>query len=115
MEKRDFERYVVETPVTVQYSRGRKKGDAIRSRSLNISAGGILIDTHPLPEGRKIKLEIELPLAVSRLLCPCRAILIKASGLVLRSGPDGAAIKFSDAFDVFVAGDSRNTAAACKG
>jgi hypothetical protein len=115
MEKRDFARYAVETPVTLQYSGGRKKVDPIYSRSLNISAGGILIDTHPLPEGKKIKLEIELPMEVSKLLGSGRAILIKATGLVLRSGPDGAAVKFDESFDVFVAGGPGETAVTSKG
>lgn len=102
MDQRDFERYFVETPVLVQYATRRDREKTVFSKSLNISAGGIfLIDGPPLPEGKEIRLEIELPLDLSRLFSR-KALLIKATGSVLRSGPDGAAVKFSEAFDVYV-------------
>lgn len=102
IDQRDYERYFVETPVLVQYSTKRNREKTVFSKSLNISAGGIfLIDSPPLPAGKKIKLEIELPLDISSLLSR-KAILIKATGSILRSGPGGAAVKFSDAFDIYV-------------
>jgi hypothetical protein len=99
MDKREFERYPVEAPVKVQSPATPEETAEILLKSLNISAGGILLsEGHPDMEGKSLSLEIELPLEESG---PAgKMIVIKTTGSVIRSGPDGMAIRFNKDLDI---------------
>lgn len=99
MDKREFERYPVESPVKVQYPGKFEKSSEILLNSINISAGGVFLsEGHPDMEGKKLSLEIELPFCDSG--DSGKMIVIKTNGSVIRSGPDGMAIRFTNDLDI---------------
>lgn len=99
MDKREFERYPVEAPVKVQCPATPAQIIEILLRSMNISAGGVLLsEGHPEMEGKALGLEIELPLEDNG--SAGKMIVIKTTGLVVRSGSDGMAIRFNKDIDI---------------
>ncbi len=99
MDNREFERYPVEAPVKVQHPEILEERSELLLKSMNISSGGIFLsDGHPDLEGKALSLEIELPLDESG--DAGKMIVIKTTGSVIRSGPDGMAIRFNKDLDV---------------
>jgi len=99
MDKREFERYPVEAPVKVQCPGTLEESSEILLNSINISAGGIFLsEGHPDMAGKKLSLEIELPLDDGG--DSGKMIVIKTIGSVVRSGPDGMAIRFNNDLDI---------------
>lgn len=99
MDKREFERYPVEAPVKVQCPENPEESLEFLLKSINISAGGMLLSVgHADLEGKKLSLEIELPLDDSG--AEGKMIVIKTTGAVIRSGPDGMAIRFNKDLDI---------------
>jgi|GEM_PF-2513540 len=100
-DKREFERYAVEAPVKVQYP-GALECAELLLRSINISAGGIFLsESRPDMEGKTLGLEIELPLYKKGEAGEAgKMIVIKTTGSVVRSGPEGAAIRFNKDLDI---------------
>jgi hypothetical protein len=99
MDKREFERYPVEAPVKVQCPEKLEDSSEFLLKSMNISAGGIFLsEGHPDLEGKKLSLEIELPLDDSGTAG--KMIVIRTTGAVIRSGSDGMAIRFNKDLDI---------------
>jgi hypothetical protein len=99
MDKREFERYPVEAPVKVQCPGALEESSELLLNSINISAGGIFLsEGHPDMEGKKLSLEIELPLYDSG--DSGKMIVIKTTGSVVRSGPVGMAIRFNNDLNI---------------
>jgi len=98
-DKREFERYPIEAPVKVQYPGDLKASAELLLRSVNISAGGLFLsDNHPDIQGKKLTLEIELPLDKGG--DDETMVVIKTTGTIVRTGPDGVAIRFNDNLDI---------------
>lgn len=99
VDKREFERYSIEASVKVRFPSELEECTELLLKSMNMSAGGIFLsEGHPEMAGKTLSLEIELPLDKSR--DEGKMIVIKATGSVIRSGPDGVAIKFSRDLDI---------------
>lgn len=98
MDKREFERYPVEAPVKIKFPLIPEKSSALPLKSINISAGGIFLSGHPDLEGKQLSLEIELPLDYSGTAG--QMTVIKTTGSVIRSAPDGFAVKFNKDLDI---------------
>jgi len=100
-DKREFERYPVEAPVKIQYPGAGKCADLLLN-SINISAGGIFLsDTSPGVDGKTLNLEIELPLYKQGKSGDFeKMIVVKTTGSVVRSGPEGMAIRFNKDLDI---------------
>jgi hypothetical protein len=100
-DKREFERYAVEAPVKVQYQDVIEYAELLL-RSVNISAGGILLSgVGPEMEGKTLNMEIDLPLYKDSAAADGgKMIVIRTTGMVVRSGPEGAAIRFNKDLDI---------------
>lgn len=104
-DKREFERYPLEAPVKVQYPDDLLACAELLSRSLNISAGGIFLsDSHPHMAGKKLTLEIELPL--DKGVDDGKMVVIKTTGTIVRTGSDGVAIRFNTDLDISLQPDT---------
>lgn len=98
MDKREFERYPVEVPVTIKCPLALEKSSALPLKSVNISAGGIFLSGRPDLEGKQLSLEIELPPDYSGTAG--KMTVIKTAGSIIRSTPDGFAVKFNKDLDI---------------
>lgn len=101
-ERRKFERFNTNVPTRIGIPGIEGQEEKLDSETKNLSAGGILFKFEkPLPVGSPVKIEIVLHFEELRATAdPVGALIINVSGRVLRSGPDGIAIRFNEDYDI---------------
>ena len=101
-EKRKFERFDINVPVRIQISGQEGQGETMDLVSDSVSAGGIFLKLqNQPPEGSPVRIEILLNFEELRTPeDPEGALVIAATGQVLRSEPEGIAIRFNEDYDI---------------
>ena len=101
-EKRALDRYNLSLPATVEVLEGQK-GEANRVLSVvtqDVSAGGAYLQAdQPIAEGTPVRLELVLEIDQIKKLTGKHAH-IQVSGVVVRSGSGGVAVKFEDKYRI---------------
>jgi hypothetical protein len=88
---------VLPTRVEVNSSGG---GEVFEARTRDISARGAFLDTREaLPEGTGVRLDLTIESERIRKLTGAQG-LVKAEGTVVRSTPEGIAIRFHGEFEI---------------
>lgn len=100
--KRKFERFNIDVPAMVEIPSHDGRAERLDLEISNMSAGGILLKfARPLPEGSQVKIEVVLQFEELRSPAdPEGTLLLTATGHVLRSGPDGMAIRFDENYEI---------------
>ena len=100
--KRKFERFNIDVPAMVEIPSQDGRAERLDLETSNMSAGGILLKfTRPLPKGSQVKIEVVLHF--EELMSPADpdgTQIITATGHVLRSGPEGMAIRFDENYEI---------------
>ena len=106
-EKRRLERFDLEIPATIQLmAQGQEKGLRNLLTSNIYSGGAYFHTTKPLPEGSRVKVDLDLPLdRLERLKEGYRQAYIKVTGEVLRSESEGMAICFDEDYQIMGAAE----------
>ena len=100
-DKRNFSRHEINVPIRIKVISPEAGEGKFYAATYNVSAGGVLFKSdEPLPEGSQV--EIEVFLQFEELITPSDpegALIIAATGHVLRSRPEGTAIRFNEDYE----------------
>ena len=100
-DKRNFARHEINVPVRIKLLSPEAGEGKLYAAAYNVSAGGVLFKSdEPLLEGSQV--EIEIFLQFEELIKPSDpegTLIIAATGHVLRSGPEGTAIRFNEDYE----------------
>jgi hypothetical protein len=110
-DKRKLERFELKAPAKIiPMDPGREKGP-LSLETRNICAGGAFFHTpHALPEGTKVDVEVVLPLDKLQILKDTsKRVHLKVTGRVLRSEPEGFAVRFDGDYRICQLGLSTET------
>ncbi len=101
-DKRKFERLHIEVPARIKVLSSGDKNDPLVLQTKNVSAGGAFVGTKQLlPEDTNIEIEIFLlSEEVQELDDADKGNVLIVTGQVIRSGPDGIAIRFNEDYDI---------------
>ena len=92
-ERREYERFQLALPARLEIATSLKR-EIFDAQLKDISAAGIfLLTTERFSEGTRCRLEMTVPSKKIKKLTGAQS-LIKATGVVVRSTPDGVAICF---------------------
>jgi hypothetical protein len=100
--KRKFERFNIDVPAMVEIPSQDGQAERLDLEISNMSAEGILLKfARPLPEGSQVKIEVVLHFEELRGPAdPEDTLILTATGHVLRSGPEGMAIRFDENYEI---------------
>jgi len=100
-EKRRFERFNICVPARIEVVSREEQKEVFELETCNLSAEGIYFDSgKPLVGGSQVKIEIFLKF--EELMTPADpdgTLVITATGRVVRTGPEGTAIRFNEDYD----------------
>ena len=101
-ERRSLERFDLHIPATIELLITRQEKELIRLLTKNVCSGGAYFyTTKPLPESTPVKIDLVLPLdKLKTLKDKWKHALIKVTGKVLRSEPEGMAVCFDDDYQI---------------
>lgn len=101
-EKRKFERFELNIPSRIEISTKDGESEILDIETNSLSAGGIFFKCgKTLPQGSHVKMEISLHFEELKTPeDPDGTFVISATGHVLRSKPEGVAIRFNEDFDI---------------
>ena len=100
-ERRKLERFDFEVPARIEGSISGQEDETCDLSTSNICAGGAFFHTtDPLPQGTKVKMNLVLPLDRIRELVGHDRVNVRVEGTVLRSGPSGMAVSFSEDYQI---------------
>ena len=89
IERRKLERFDLRLPAKIENLGRKKRGYNLLTK--NISAGGVFLETtNPFPEKSRVGIDFAVPTGV----------LVKVTGVVLRSEPTGIAIRFDNEYQL---------------
>jgi hypothetical protein len=99
-EKRKFERFDVNVPVRLKVISQEGRKEEYEFETCNLSAEGIYVFGQTLQEGLHVKVEIFLSfIELKNAVDPKGTLVIRTTGRVLRSDPDGTAIQLNEDYD----------------
>jgi len=101
-ERRELERYNLDTPAKVIVNRG--KGDkevlSLHTRDLS-SKGAFIVTDEPVEEGAKLTLEFMLPMDKLMSLIDMQSrVRLEVKGMVVRSNGNGMAVSFNKNYKI---------------
>ncbi|MBI4634321.1 MAG: PilZ domain-containing protein [Deltaproteobacteria bacterium] len=101
-ERRKFERFEVNVPARLEILTQEGQPEVIDLEASSLSAGGtLLISGRPVPAGSPVRIEVALKFEELKTIeDPEGTLVIAATGRVLRSGPEGMAIRFNEDYDI---------------
>lgn len=100
-ERRKLERFDFEVPARIEGPISGQETETCDLSTSNICAGGAFFRTSvPLPQGTKVKMNLVLPLDRIRELVGHDRVNVRVEGTVLRSGPSGMAVSFSEDYQI---------------
>lgn len=101
-EKRKFERFELNIPSRIEILTQEGEVEILDIETNSLSAGGVFFKYgRTLPKGSQVKMELALHFEELKTPAdPEGALVIAATGHVLRSGPEGVAICFNENFDI---------------
>ena len=101
-ERRKLERFDLHIPAKIELLIKKREKELIRLLTENVCAGGAYFHTtKPLPESTPVKIDLVLPLdKLKTLKDEWKHALIKVTGKVLRSEPEGMAICFDEDYQI---------------
>jgi hypothetical protein len=105
-ERRRLVRFDLEIAATIELLTPGQERELLNLPTSNICSGGAYFHTtQPLPEGSRVKVDLDLSLdRLERLKEGCRQAYIKVTGEVLRSESEGMAICFDEDYQIMGAG-----------
>jgi len=97
-ERRKLERFTIELPAKVEAVRTDQRDRLLNLFTKDISSGGAYFRTQePLPVGTEVRVDLVLPLdKLKKFLSDREKVTVNVTGTVLRVGPRGMAIGFSE-------------------
>ena len=103
--KRKFERFELNVPSRIELLTQDGEVETLEIETNSLSAGGLFFKYGgTLTEGSQVKMEIALHFEELKTPAdPEGNLVITATGHVLRSGPEGVAIRFNEDFDISTA------------
>ena len=100
-EKRQFERFEIQVPAVVKIP--GENGEIVKPdlRTHNLSAGGAFIKLGELLSlGCEVRVDIMLSFEeLKTSIDPLGSLILSTTGRVVRSGPDGVAIRFHENYE----------------
>lgn len=101
-ERRKLERFDLHIPARIELLITKRDRELIHLLTRNICSGGAYFHTtKPLLENTQVKIDLVLPLdKLKTLKDEWKHALIKVTGKVLRSGPEGMAICFEKDYQI---------------
>jgi hypothetical protein len=101
-DKRKFERYAINVPVRVEFKNPDGLLEKFDLEAINLAAGGILFKKGiSLPEGSRVKLEVEFYFEnLKTPENPEGALIMTVTGHVVRTEHEGMAIRFNEDYEV---------------
>lgn len=101
-ERRKLERFDLHIPAKIEPLFKKREKELIRLLTENVCAGGAYFHTtKPLPESTPVKIDLVLPLdKLKALKDEWKHALIKVTGKVLRSEPEGMAVCFDKDYQI---------------
>ena len=101
-ERRKLERFDLHIPAKIELLIKKREKELIRLLTENVCAGGAYFHTtKPLPESTPVKIDLVLPLdKLKTLKDEWKHALIKVTGKVLRSEPEGMAVCFDKDYQI---------------
>ncbi len=101
-ERRRLVRFDLEIPATIELLTPGQERELLNLLTSNICSGGAYFHTtQPLPEGSRVKVDLDLPLdRLERLKEGYRQAYIKVTGKVSRSESEGMAICFDEDYQI---------------
>jgi hypothetical protein len=101
-DRRKLERFDLHIPATIELLITKRDKELIRLLTKNVCSGGAYFHTtKPLPKNTQIKIDLVLPLdKLKALKDEWKHALIKVTGKVLRSEPEGMAICFDEDYQI---------------
>ncbi|RJR44984.1 MAG: hypothetical protein C4576_12530 [Desulfobacteraceae bacterium] len=102
LEKRKLQRFDLKIPAKVEYLSRNSDGNVLDLMTSNLCSGGAYIATNqPLPEGTKVKVDLELPLGgIKRVIWEYDYADIRVTGIVIRRESVGMAISFNKDYSI---------------
>lgn len=102
VDKRKYERFDLNIPSRVEIATNDGESEILDIETNSLSAGGIFFKCgKTLLKGSHVKMEISLHFEELKTSTdPEGTLVITATGQVLRSGPEGVAIRFNEDFDI---------------
>lgn len=101
-DKRQFERFEVKVPARIEIPGREGRTISFDLETHDLSAGGTFIKLEePLPEGCEVKIEVVLSFEeLITAMDPKGSLILSTTGRVVRSGPDGVAIRFDENYEI---------------
>ncbi len=95
-ERRELERFNLDTPAKVVVNRGKGEKEVLSLHTRDLSSKGAFIVTdEPVDEGTRLTLEFVLPMEkLMSLIDMKRQVRLEVKGTVVRSTGDGMAVSF---------------------
>ncbi len=102
--RRRFSRFDIDVPAVIECVRVEGEKTVQVCWTVNLSAAGAFIrSSQPLPEGTPVKMDFVLQFAdLETSTNPRGDLKLSASGHVLRSEPEGMAIRFSEDCEIYL-------------
>jgi hypothetical protein len=99
--KRKFERFEVNVPARIEIPAEDGRTLRFDLETYDLSAGGTFIKLEkPLSEGCKVKIDIVLSFEELKTATdPNGSLILSTTGYVVRSGPNGVAIRFNENYE----------------
>lgn len=107
-EKRQFERFEIQVPAVIKIPGGNGNTVKLDLKTHNLSAGGTFIKLgESLSLGCEVKIDIMLSFEELKTpIDPVGSLVLSTTGRVVRSDPDGVAIRFNENYEFKTRPDS---------
>ncbi len=101
-ERRELERFELTGPARIMLESGVEKGRSYSLTTRDVSSGGaFLLSPRPVPVGTDVRVEFVLSLdLLNRLVSEGGRARVRVKGKVIRTGPDGIAVRFKGNYKI---------------